>query len=179
MEKNVLVIGSGGREHALAWALARSSQTGQIYVATGNAGHTCTANPEKDIAACATVDITPMDFPALIDFAKKHGVDLAVVGPEAPLAAGIVDAFQAAGLRAFGPVREAAMLESSKAFAKEIMQARGIPTAAYRTFTDYDAAQQYITRLNYPVVIKADGLAAGKRRSVFPGCFQADKGITR
>ena len=150
---NLLVIGSGGREHALAWRLAQSPRVGRVFVAPGNAG---TAR-EKGVQ---NVPIT--QIATLIAFAKREDVQLTVVGPEAPLAEGIVDAFRAADLRIFGPTRAAAQLESSKDFAKAFMVERGIPTAAYRTFTDAAAAHAYIDERGAPIVVKADGLAAGK-----------------
>jgi phosphoribosylamine--glycine ligase len=150
---NILVVGGGGREHALAWRLAQSPRVSRVYVAPGNAG---TALEE----GVFNVPIT--DIGELIAFAKGQGVVLTVVGPEAPLAAGIVDAFRAAGMRIFGPTRAAAQLESSKDFAKGFMTANGIPTARYRTFTDVRAAHEYVREQGTPIVIKADGLAAGK-----------------
>ncbi len=149
----LLVIGSGGREHALAWKLAQSPRVSKVYVAPGNAGTALEDGVEN-------VDIT--DHARLIAFATAEQIALTVVGPEAPLAAGLVDAFQAAGLRIFGPTQRAAQLESSKDFAKAFMQRHGIPTAAYRTFTDAQAAHGYIDQQGAPIVIKADGLAAGK-----------------
>jgi phosphoribosylamine---glycine ligase len=149
----VLVVGGGGREHALAWKIAQSPRVTQVFVAPGNAGTAA----DRDLT---NVEITAVD--ALVAFAKQQGVALTVVGPEAPLAAGIVDAFQAAGLRIFGPTRAAAQLESSKDFAKAFMMRHGIPTAAYRTFTDANEAHAYIDAHGAPLVVKADGLAAGK-----------------
>ena len=149
----ILVIGSGGREHALAWKLARSPRVSKVFVAPGNAG---TAAEE------GVTNVPHASFAALIEFVRTEGVALTVVGPEAPLAAGVVDAFQAAGLRIFGPTREAAQLESSKDFAKRFMLRHHIPTAAYATFNDAASAHDYIDRHDVPVVVKADGLAAGK-----------------
>jgi len=149
----LLVIGSGGREHALAWKLARSPRISRVYVAPGNAG---TAR-EDGLANVAATSI-----PELIEFAKKEAVLFTVVGPEAPLAEGIVDAFRAAGLKIFGPTQAAARLESSKEFAKSFMQRHGIPTAAYAAFSDAAPAHEYIEKQGAPIVIKADGLAAGK-----------------
>jgi phosphoribosylamine--glycine ligase len=149
----VLVIGSGGREHALAWKLAASPRVGRVYVAPGNGG---TARDRR----LTNVPLTAID--ALADFAAREGIAFTVVGPEAPLAAGIVDVFRARGLRIFGPTREAARLESSKDFAKAFMKRHGIPTAEYRTFTDVFAARRYIDERGAPIVVKADGLAAGK-----------------
>ncbi len=149
----LLVIGGGGREHALAWQLARSPRVQTVYVAPGNGG-TARASQIQNVALTDTAD--------LIEFAHKEKIAFTVVGPEAPLAAGIVDAFQAEGLKIFGPSREAAQLESSKDYAKAFMVRHGIPTAAYETFTDPAAAHQYIDAQGAPIVIKADGLAAGK-----------------
>ncbi|MEK7875911.1 MAG: phosphoribosylamine--glycine ligase, partial [Pseudomonadota bacterium] len=149
----LLVIGSGGREHALAWKLAQSPRVFKVFVAPGNAG---TAFEE----GLDNVAIT--DCAQLIEFARNEQIALTVVGPEAPLAAGLVDAFQAAGLKIFGPTQRAAQLESSKDFAKSFMARYRIPTADYRTFSDAPAAHQYIETRGAAVVIKADGLAAGK-----------------
>jgi phosphoribosylamine--glycine ligase len=149
----VLVVGSGGREHALAWKLARSPKVQTVYVAPGNGG---TAGEP----GVRNVPIT--DLHALADFAAQEKVGLTVVGPEAPLAAGIVDLFRARGLRIFGPTRAAAQLESSKAFAKDFMQRHGIPTAHYATFTHPVPAHEHVRAHGAPIVIKADGLAAGK-----------------
>jgi phosphoribosylamine--glycine ligase len=150
---NVLVIGGGGREHALAWKLAASRKVQMVYVAPGNGG---TALDKR----LKNVPIT--DLAALADFAQKEKIGLTVVGPEAPLAAGVVDLFRARGLRVFGPTKAAAQLESSKAYSKAFMQRHGIPTAAYESFTDAAAAHAYIDRIGAPIVVKADGLAAGK-----------------
>jgi len=149
----LLVVGSGGREHALAWKLAQSPRVQLVYVAPGNGG---TAQDER----LANVDIT--DIHELADFAEREGVALTVVGPEAPLAAGIVNVFRQRGLKVFGPSKEAAQLESSKDFAKAFMKRHHIPTAAYETFSDAAAAHAYVDQQGAPIVIKADGLAAGK-----------------
>jgi phosphoribosylamine--glycine ligase len=149
----VLVIGGGGREHALAWKLAQSPKVRRVYVAPGNGG--TALDP-----ALRNVPIT--DIAALADFAANERIVLTVVGPEAPLAAGVVDLFRARGLRVFGPTRAAAQLESSKAFAKDFMQRHGIPTALYASFTDAAPAHAHVERHGAPIVIKADGLAAGK-----------------
>ena len=149
----VLVVGSGGREHALAWKLAGSPRVQTVFVAPGNGG---TAGEP----GVRNVPIT--DLNALADFAAEEKVGLTVVGPEAPLAAGIVDLFRARGLRIFGPTRAAAQLESSKAFAKDFMQRHGIPTAQYATFTHPVPAHEHVRTVGTPIVIKADGLAAGK-----------------
>jgi len=149
----ILVIGSGGREHALAWRLKQSPRVQKVFVAPGNGG---TAREEgvENVAVTA--------IPDLVEFAKNEGIQLTVVGPEAPLAAGVVDAFRAAGLKIFGPVQAAAQLESSKDFAKQFMARHKIPTAAFATFTDAAAAHAYIEAQGAPIVVKADGLAAGK-----------------
>jgi phosphoribosylamine--glycine ligase len=151
----ILVIGSGGREHALAWKLAQSPRVAKVYVAPGNAG---TAREAK----CENVGIQATDVPALFAFARDRTIDLTVVGPEGPLAAGVVDTFRDGGLRIFGPTREAAQLESSKAFAKDFLARHRIPTAEYRVFTELNPALDYIHDRGVPIVIKADGLAAGK-----------------
>jgi len=149
----VLVIGGGGREHALAWKLAQSPKVSQVFVAPGNAG---TARDPQ----LTNVDIT--DNKALREWAQAQGIGLTVVGPEAPLASGVVDTFRAHGLAIFGPTQAAAQLESSKAFSKAFMKRHGIPTADYETFTDAQAARDYVNAKGAPIVIKADGLAAGK-----------------
>ncbi|MEO1751672.1 phosphoribosylamine--glycine ligase [Thiofaba sp. EF100] len=151
----ILVIGSGGREHALAWKLAQSPRVAKVFVAPGNAG---TAREAK----CENIAIGATDVPALFAFARDQGIDLTVVGPEAPLAAGVVDTFRDGGLAIFGPTREAAQLESSKAFAKDFLARHRIPTAEYRVFTELAPALDYIHDRGAPIVIKADGLAAGK-----------------
>ena len=150
---NVLVIGSGGREHALAWKIARSPRVAKVFVAPGNGGTAL----ETELT---NVPIT--DIAGLTAFAKREQVGLTVVGPEAPLAEGVVDAFRAADLAIFGPTRDAAQLESSKDFAKAFMTRHGIPTAAYRSFTEAGAAHAYVAERGAPIVVKADGLAAGK-----------------
>jgi phosphoribosylamine--glycine ligase len=149
----ILVIGNGGREHALAWKLAQSPKISRILVAPGNAG--TALDPDMQ-----NVPITKI--PVLVEFAKREKIALTIVGPEAPLSQGIVDAFRAAGLKIFGPTQAAAQLESSKDFAKAFMARHGIPTAAYATFSDAEAAHAYVTQQGAPIVIKADGLAAGK-----------------
>ena len=149
----VLVIGSGGREHALAWKLAQSPKVQRVVVAPGNGGTALDA-------ALRNVPIT--DIAALADFAANEKIALTVVGPEAPLAAGVVDLFRSRGLRVFGPTRAAAQLESSKAFAKDFMQRHGIPTARYASFTEAAAAHAHVAQHGAPIVVKADGLAAGK-----------------
>jgi phosphoribosylamine--glycine ligase len=149
----VLVVGSGGREHAMAWKLAQSPKVQQVYVAPGNGG---TAK-DKNL-----VNVPITDLALLRQWALDNGIGLTLVGPEAPLAAGIVDDFRAHGLRIFGPTQAAAQLESSKAFSKAFMQRHGIPTAAFETFTDAAQAHAYVDRQGAPIVVKADGLAAGK-----------------
>lgn len=153
--RKVLVIGSGGREHALAWKLAQSSRVTEVIVAPGNAG---TAREEK----CRNVNVSVEDVPGLLKLAQDEGIDFTVVGPEAPLALGVVDAFQAAGLRIFGPTQAAAQLEASKAFTKDFLERHAIPTAQYRVFTEIEPALAYIAGRGAPIVVKADGLAAGK-----------------
>lgn len=149
----VLVIGSGGREHALCYKFAQSPLVEQVFVANGNGGM-------EDVAT--VVDINILDFDALIDFAKKEKIDLTFVGPEIPLCAGISDAFQKEGLTIFGPSKAASQLEGSKCFAKDIMHKYDIPTAKYASFDDYEKAKEYLAAQKCPIVLKADGLAAGK-----------------
>lgn len=149
----VLVIGSGGREHALAWKLAQSPQVGKIYAAPGNAG---TAQLAENVPIQAT------DIPALLKFAKSNQVDLTVIGPDDPLAMGIVDEFRLAGLAIFGPTKAAAQIEASKAFAKDLMARQQVPTARFQSFSNHAKAQDYLKTHKLPVVIKADGLAFGK-----------------
>ena len=149
----LLVIGSGGREHAIAWKLAQSPKVQKVFVAPGNGG-TATENGLENLSL--------HDFSQLIDFCRKEQIYLTVVGPEAPLAEGIVDAFQEAGLRIFGPLRAAAQLEASKDFAKRFMLRHGLPTAKYATFTNAAQAKAYVDAQGAPIVVKADGLAAGK-----------------
>ncbi len=151
----VLIVGSGGREHALAWKLAQSDQVTRVYVAPGNAGTALEPKVENLAVGAEEID-------RLADFAQENRIDLTVVGPEAPLVAGIVDGFRARGLKCLGPTQAAARLEGSKAFCKEFMQRHGIPTAAYAVFSESEAAVDYIRRQGTPIVIKADGLAAGK-----------------
>ena len=149
----ILVIGSGGREHALAWRLAQGAKVQKVYVAPGNAG-TALEDGVENIAISA--------IPDLIEFVKRENIELTVVGPEAPLAAGVVDAFRAAGLKIFGPTKAAAQLESSKDFAKRFMTRHNIPTAFFETFSEIAPAKAYVEKHGAPIVIKADGLAAGK-----------------
>lgn len=152
---NILVVGGGGREHALAWKLAQSPRVQRVLVAPGNAG---TATEEK----CENTAIDASDIEGLLALARRENVAFTVVGPEAPLVVGIVDTFRAAGQRIFGPTAQAAQLEGSKAFAKDFMQRHGIPTAAYGSFTEIAAAETFIRAQGAPIVVKADGLAAGK-----------------
>ncbi len=152
---NVLIVGGGGREHALAWKVAQSPRVGQVFVAPGNAG-------SAREAGVSNVAIDVMDFLALAAFAKANGVGLTIIGPEAPLVGGIVDHFSAEGLRCFGPTQGAAQLEGSKAFTKDFLARHGIPTAEYQTFTEIAPAEAYIRAKGAPIVVKADGLAAGK-----------------
>lgn len=151
----VMVIGSGGREHALAWRLAQSPRVEKIWVAPGNAGTSLESGVEN-------VDLAATDIEGLLRFASEKSVDLTVVGPEAPLVVGIVDTFVDAGLAIVGPIRSAAKLEGSKTFAKQFMIRHRIPTASARTFEDYESASRYVSQQQMPLVIKADGLAAGK-----------------
>jgi phosphoribosylamine--glycine ligase len=151
----VLVIGGGGREHALAWKAAQSPQVSQVFVAPGNAGTALESNLQN-------VAIAADDVPALLAFAQEEQIALTIVGPEAPLARGVVDSFRANGLAIFGPTQAAAQLESSKAFAKDFLARHQIPTASYGTFSDVSDAKAYVTAQGTPIVIKADGLAAGK-----------------
>ena len=164
----ILVIGRGGREHAIVWALKKSPKVEKIYCAPGNAG----------IAGLAeNVDIGELEFERLVGFAKEHAIDLVVVGPDDPLAAGIVDEFEAAAIPVYGPRKNAAEIEGSKIFMKNLLRKYDIPTAKYETFTDYEAAKAYLARQPVPIVIKADGLAAGKGVTV---CFtreEADKAL--
>ncbi|MCK5499486.1 MAG: phosphoribosylamine--glycine ligase [Gammaproteobacteria bacterium] len=151
----VLIVGGGGREHALAWKAAQSDQVDQVFVAPGNSG---TASEDK----VSNVAIKAEDIQALKTFAEKEKIDLTIIGPENPLVDGIVDEFKQAGLACFGPSKEAAILEGSKSFSKEFLQRHNIPTAEYRVFTEVDAAKAYIKEKGAPIVVKADGLAAGK-----------------
>jgi phosphoribosylamine--glycine ligase len=150
---NVLLIGGGGREHALAWKLAQSPLLGRLYCAPGNAGI-------EEIAQCVALDVA--DHAAIVRFCKENLIGLVVIGPEAPLVAGLDDDLEAASIKAFGPSREAARLEGSKGFTKDLCAEYGIPTAAYRRFADADSAKAYVATQSLPIVIKADGLAGGK-----------------
>ncbi|BBN60353.1 phosphoribosylamine--glycine ligase [Hydrogenovibrio marinus] len=152
---NVLVIGSGGREHALAWKSAQSNKVAKVFVAPGNAGTALEPKLEN-------VNIAVEDIPNLVDFAQNNDIALTIVGPEVPLVLGVVDAFEAAGLKCFGPSKGAAQLEGSKAFSKDFLAKHNIPTADYQVFTEIPPAIEYIEKMGAPIVIKADGLAAGK-----------------
>ena len=165
---NILIIGSGGREHALAWKLSHSPRVSKIYCAPGNAG---TAALGENVAVAAD------DIPGLVAFARSHAIGLTVVGPDDSLALGIADAFAAAGLKIFGPSASAARLESSKAFAKAFMTRHGIPTADYREFTDHQEAHAWCRDAKYPLVIKADGLALGKGVIIAQNASEAAEAI--
>jgi phosphoribosylamine--glycine ligase len=149
----VLIVGSGGREHAIATAVAKSERVSKIYAAPGNAGI-------AELAEC--VDISVMDFDKLVAFAKEKNIDFTIVGPDDPLVAGAVDAFEAEGLKVFGPRKNAAIIEGSKAFSKDLMKKYGIPTAAYENFDNAEEALKYLETADFPIVLKADGLALGK-----------------
>lgn len=166
----ILVIGSGGREHALAWKLAQSPRVSEVLIAPGNAG---TATEDK----CRNVAISAADIDGLLDLVKREGVILTVVGPEGPLVAGVVDRFRAAGHRIFGPTAAAAQLEGSKAFAKDFLARHGIPTAHYAVHTNVDEALAYVRGKGAPIVIKADGLAAGKGVIVAMTLVEAEAAI--
>ena len=165
---NILVVGNGAREHAITWKLSQSPRVGHLFAAPGNAGTHFIAD---------NIPIGSDDISSLLDFASEHDIDLTVVGPEAPLEAGIVDAFSDAGLLAFGPTKAAARIESSKSFAKELMWRYGIPTAAAETFTDFEKARAHIESSTVPIVVKADGLAAGKGVTVALTREQADAAL--
>ena len=151
----ILIVGGGGREHALAWKTAQSPLAEKVYVAPGNAGTALEPNLEN-------VRIAASDVQGLLAFAQREGIDLTIIGPEAPLVLGIVDSFRAAGLKCYGPTQAAAQLEGSKAFCKDFLARHHIPTAAYQTFTDIESALAYVEQQGAPIVVKADGLAAGK-----------------
>ena len=165
---NVLLLGSGGREHALAWAISASPLLDKLTCAPGNAGI-------AEIAPC--VDLDPLDFAKITEFCRGNKIELVVVGPEAPLAAGIVDHLETQSIRAFGPRQFAAQLESSKGFTKDLCAANDIPTARYRRFTGLAAAKDYAADHPLPVVIKADGLAAGKGVIVAPTRAEASAAL--
>ena len=166
----ILVIGSGGREHTLVWKLAQSPKASKIYCAPGNAG---IAQIAENINICAD------NIPALRDFALKNKIDITVVGPEVPLTLGIVDEFEAQGLKIFGPSKKGALIEGSKIFAKNLMKKYNIPTADFATFTDYEKAIQYIKKIGAPVVVKADGLAAGKGVIICKNETEANDAVKR
>jgi phosphoribosylamine---glycine ligase len=165
---NILIIGSGGREHALAWKIAASPLTDKLYCAPGNAGIAREAE-------CVAID--PADHKAVITFAKDKKIDLVVIGPEVPLCAGIVDDLEAAGIKAFGPTKWAARLEGSKGFTKDLCKANNIPTAAYKRFKGAAAAKDYVRKKGAPIVVKADGLAAGKGVVVAETLSEAEAAI--
>src|SRR5688572_967734 len=167
----VLVIGSGGREHALAWKLAQSPRISEVLVAPGNAG---TATEPK----CRNIDVPASDIDALLALVEREGVSVTVVGPEGPLVNGVVDRFRAVGHRIFGPTQAAAQLEGSKAYAKHFLARHGIPTAHYAVFTEAEAALEYVQEKGAPIVIKADGLAAGKGVIVAMTLAEAEAAIT-
>ncbi len=164
----ILLVGSGGREHAIAWKLAQSPLTEKLYAAPGNAGI-------AEVAEC--VNIGAMEFDKLIDFAKEKAIDLAIVGADDPLVAGAIDAFEAAGIRAFGPRKNAAIIEGSKAFSKDLMKKYHIPTAAYEVFTDAAEAIAYLETAKFPIVLKADGLALGKGVLICEDLLAAKAGV--
>jgi len=164
----VLIIGGGGREHAIAWKLKQSPKVDKIYIAPGNAG---TSSLGENVALAST------DLPGLVKFAKENNIDLTAVGQDDPLALGIVDAFQEVGLKIWGPSKKAAQIEASKAFAKDLMAKQKIPTAEYKTFTDYEEAFKYINEKGAPIVIKASGLALGKGVTVCQTLEQAEKAL--
>jgi len=167
----VLIIGGGGREHALAWKTAQASEVTQVFVAPGNAGTALEANLEN-------VNITVEDLAGLVTFAQDNAIDLAIVGPEVPLVMGVVDAFTAAGLKCFGPTAGAAQLEGSKAFSKDFLAKHNIPTAAYDVFTEIAPAHAYLDKVGVPIVIKADGLAAGKGVILADTLIEAKDAVT-
>jgi len=171
MKNKVLVIGSGGREHALAWRLSLSTSVKQVFVAPGNPGTASEKNVENVVIAAD-------DYPALIEFCQSHEVDLVVVGPEQPLCDGLVDRMTQAGIACFGPSAQAAQLEGSKAYSKQFLEKYNIPTAAYDSFTDVDSALKYLSTQGYPIVIKADGLAAGKGVVIANDQVQAQAAVT-
>ena len=164
----ILIVGSGGREHAIAWAAAKSPKTDKIYCAPGNAGI-------AEFAEC--VDIGAMEFDKLAAFAKEKEIDLTIIGMDDPLVGGIVDVFEAEGLRVFGPRKNAAIIEGSKAFSKDLMKKYNIPTAAYETFTDPEEAVKYLETAKMPIVLKADGLALGKGVLICKDLEEAKAGV--
>lgn len=164
----ILLVGGGGREHALAWKIKQSNRVDKLYCAPGNAGI-------SELAEC--IDIGVMEFDRLVEFAKDKQIDLTVIAPDDPLAAGAVDAFEAAGLKAFGPKKDAAILEGSKAFSKDLMKKYGIPTASYETFDTPESALAYLEDAKFPIVLKADGLALGKGVLICNTKEDAQKGV--
>ena len=164
----ILVVGGGGREHAIIWKLKQSSIVDKIYCAPGNAGI-------SELAEC--VPISAMEFDKLISFVKENDIDYTIIGMDDPLAGGIVDAFENANLKVFGPRKNAAILESSKAFAKNLMKKYNIPTAAYETFDNYEAAKIYLEKQDMPIVLKADGLALGKGVLICKTLEEAQQGL--
>ncbi len=166
---NILLVGAGGREHALAWAIAKSPLCETLFVAPGNPGTARHGENRPDLAIS--------DHPAVVAFCKTHAIGLVVVGPEAPLVAGLVDDLQAAGIPAFGPTRAAAQLEGSKGFTKDLCAERSIPTAAFARFTECEPALAYLREQGAPIVVKADGLAAGKGVTVAETLEQAEDAV--
>ncbi len=164
----VLIVGGGGREHAIAWKCSQSKRVSKLYVAPGNAGI-------AELAEC--VDISVMDAPALVKFAKENEIDLTIIGPDDPLVAGVADAFMEAGLRVFGPAKNAAIIEGSKAFSKDLMKKYNIPSAAYETFDNPDDALAYLETARMPIVLKADGLALGKGVLICKDLEEAKAGV--
>ncbi len=164
----VLIVGSGGREHAIAWSVAKSPKVDKIYCAPGNAGI-------AEFAEC--VNIKAMEFDKLVAFAKENAIDLTIIGMDDPLVGGVVDAFEAEGLRVFGPRKNAAIIEGSKAFSKDLMKKYNIPTAAYENFTDPDEAIKYLETAKMPIVLKADGLALGKGVLICNTLEEAKEGV--
>ena len=164
----VLIVGSGGREHAIAASVAKSPKADKIYCAPGNAGI-------AEYAEC--VDIGAMEFDKLSAFAKEKEIDLCIVGMDDPLVGGLVDVLEAAGIRTFGPRKNAAILEGSKAFSKDLMKKYNIPTAAYENFTDPDKALEYLQTAKFPIVLKADGLALGKGVLICKNLQEAEEGV--
>ena len=165
---NVLIVGSGGREHAIAWSVAKSPKVDKIYCAPGNAGI-------AEFAEC--VNIKAMEFDKLVAFAKENAIDLTIIGMDDPLVGGVVDAFESEGLRVFGPRKNAAIIEGSKAFSKDLMKKYKIPTAAYENFTDPDEAIKYLETAKMPIVLKADGLALGKGVLICNTLEEAKEGV--
>lgn len=165
----ILVIGQGGREHTLVWKLAQSDQVSQIFVAPGNGG---------TVELAESVAIKDTDIDGLVQFAQENKIDLTVVGPENPLIEGVANRFQAEGLNIFGPTQEAALIEGSKSFAKELMKKYAIPTAQHEVFTQYEEAMEYLNGKQAPIVIKADGLAAGKGVTVAQSMEEAKQAVT-